>query len=123
MLIALKKFIGLRLIKNNFTKTVISLLLVFIGLIACDAYQKVTGTVIDQETGKPLSGATVFNKNKAWNKIQTDSLGNFELSEISSGMHRTPSMIIVIEKENYQKQEISVPLKEEKPIIKLEKAK
>ncbi|MCP9768573.1 hypothetical protein EGI22_11665 [Lacihabitans sp. LS3-19] len=88
-------------------------------LTSCDCYQRVTGTVIDKETGKPLQGVSVCIKNKDWNKTTTDSTGHFELSSISGGF-RCPPMTIIVENINYNKHETSIP-EGGQEIIKLEK--
>lgn len=42
----------------------------------------VSGTVADQTTGQPLSGATIANAN-GWNSVQTDSDGQFSLTMLA----------------------------------------
>ncbi len=88
-------------------------------LTSCDCYQRVAGTVIDKETGKPLQGVTVYNKNKDWSKTTTDTTGHFELSHVSGGF-RCPPMTIIVENTNYKKYETSIPAGSQE-IIKLEK--
>lgn len=88
-------------------------------LTSCDCLQRVTGTIVDKETGAALQGVTVYNKNKDWNKITTDSSGHFELSSISGGF-RCPPMEIVVENANYKKFEVKIPAGGEM-IIQLEK--
>lgn len=102
--------------------TLTKLTTLFIGLFfltSCDCYQRVCGTVIDKETGKPLQGVTVFNKSKEWCKTTTDSAGHFELSNVSGGF-RCPPMTIIVENTNYKKYETSIPAGGEE-IVKLDK--
>ncbi|MEC4005232.1 carboxypeptidase-like regulatory domain-containing protein [Flavobacterium sp. SUN052] len=77
-------------------------------LTSCDCYQRISGIVIDKETGRPLAGVTVYNKSKVQNKTTTDSIGHFELSSISGGF-RCPPMNIVIKADNYKTIESSIP--------------
>lgn len=77
-------------------------------LTSCDCYQRVSGIVIDKETGRPLQGVTVYNKNKEWSKTTTDTTGHFELSNVSGGF-RCPPMTVIAEFKNYDKVEIKIP--------------
>lgn len=77
-------------------------------LTSCDCYQRVAGTVIDKETGKPIQGVTVYNKSKVWSKTTTDTTGHFELSNVSGGF-RCPSMTVIADFKNYDKVEIKIP--------------
>lgn len=77
-------------------------------LTSCDCLQRVTGTVVDKESGRPLQGVTVYNKNKDWIKTTTDTSGHFELSSISGGF-RCPPLNVITEKDNYQQTETSIP--------------
>lgn len=88
-------------------------------LTSCDCLQRVDGTVIDKETGKPLQGVTVYNKSMEWRKTTTDTTGHFELSNISGGF-RCPPMTIIVENTNYKKYETSIPAGGQE-IVKLEK--
>ncbi|WP_417352824.1 carboxypeptidase-like regulatory domain-containing protein [Flavobacterium alkalisoli] len=88
--------------------------------ISCDCYQVAEGIVIDKETKKPLKNVVVYNKNKPYNKKQTDSLGKFELSGISGGMFGCPPMKVIIEKAGYTSGEVEISSGEEKT-IELEK--
>jgi hypothetical protein len=84
-------------------------------LTSCDCYQRVEGTVIDKETGKPLQGVTVYNKNKEWSKTTTDTTGHFELSNVSGGF-RCPPMTVIADFKNYDKVEIKIPAGGQKTI-------
>lgn len=77
-------------------------------LASCDCLQHVSGIILDKETGKPLQGVTVYNKNKDWMKITTDSTGHFELSAISGGF-RCPPVYLIIEKESYSTINTEIP--------------
>ncbi|MBW6481987.1 MAG: carboxypeptidase-like regulatory domain-containing protein [Vicingaceae bacterium] len=84
---------------------------ILIGLIfltSCDCYQRVSGTVIDKETSRPLQGVTVYNKNKEWSKTTTDTMGHFELSNVSGGF-RCPPMTVIADFKHYDKVEIKIP--------------
>ena len=74
---------------------------------SCDCYRKVAGQVIDKESGGPLAGASVYNKEKDWNKTTTDSTGHFELSDVSRGF-RCPPMTVVFENKGYVKTEMTI---------------
>jgi hypothetical protein len=76
-------------------------------LTSCDCYQTVSGTVIDNKTGKPLSNITVYNKEKSWSKTTTDEKGYFKLSNVSGGFS-CPPMTVVIDDNNYKKNETSI---------------
>jgi hypothetical protein len=77
-------------------------------LTSCDCYQQVSGTVVDKETGSPLVGVIVYNKNKQWNKTTTDTTGHFELSNVSGGF-RCPPMTVIAKLKNYNKIEVKIP--------------
>lgn len=94
--------------KKNFKRNNFVFLLILISITSCDCFQHVSGTIMDKETGKPLEGVTVYNKNKDWIKITTDSTGHFELSSISGGF-RCPPISLIIEKENYSTINTKIP--------------
>jgi hypothetical protein len=77
-------------------------------LTSCDCYLRISGFVIDKETGRPLAGVTVYNKSKVQNKTTTDSTGHFELSSISGGF-RCPPMTVITDFKNYNKVEVKIP--------------
>ncbi|HLG35902.1 MAG TPA: carboxypeptidase-like regulatory domain-containing protein [Bacteroidia bacterium] len=109
-------------ILNDDTLTrITTILLGLTFLTSCDCYQRVTGTVIDKETGRPLQGVTVYNKNKEWSKTITDTTGHFELSNVSGGF-RCPPMTIIVENTTYKKYETNIPAGGQE-MIKLEKEK
>lgn len=86
------------------------IIIILIGLTflaSCDCYQRVAGTVIDKETGSPLQGVTVYNKNEEWNKTTTDTTGHFELSSVSGGF-RCPPMTVIADFKNYEKVTIKI---------------
>lgn len=77
-------------------------------LTSCDCIQRVSGTVVDKETGVPLHGVAVYNKNKDWVKVITDTTGRFELSSVSGGF-RCPPMTVIVEFKDYDKVEVKIP--------------
>jgi len=79
-------------------------------LTACDSYQKVNGVIVDKSTGLPLQGVKVYDKNKTYHTIETDSLGKFEISKISGGLNPEP-IVLVIKHDGYTEQELTVKLK------------
>ncbi|WP_188620952.1 hypothetical protein [Flavobacterium suaedae] len=85
--------------------------------VSCDCHQIIRGTVIDKETNKPLENILVYKKSdKEYTRILTDSLGIFELSDVSGGLWGCPPMEIVIEGEGYLKKEGEIPAGGEKTI-------
>lgn len=87
--------------------------LTFFG--SCDCVQRVAGTIVDKETGEPLQGVTVYNKNKEWVKTITDTTGYFELSAISGGF-RCPPMNIIVAADNYTIIAFKIPAGEQDTI-------
>jgi len=83
----------------------ISFCLLFLN--SCDCYQVISGTIINEETGEPITGVKVCNVKKSSIQIETDSTGNFKLSSISGGF-KCPPMKIQIEKKGYQKIETEI---------------
>lgn len=77
-------------------------------VVSCDCLQRISGTVVDKETGEPLYGVLVYSKDNEWVKTTTDSTGYFELSDISGGF-RCPPMKIVIEDKDYKSQKVKIP--------------
>jgi hypothetical protein len=88
-------------------KHFLPILFLIIFLSSCDCNQIVSGTIIDDKTGRPLSDITVYHKSKTWIKTKTDSAGHFQLSGISGGFG-CPPMTIIIEDSNYKKLETSI---------------
>jgi hypothetical protein len=88
-------------------KTISFYILGLLILTSCDCYQVVKGSVVDRETKQPLKDVRIFNKKKNWNEIKTDSLGHFELSNVSGGF-RCPPMEIVIEHNEYETEETKI---------------
>ena len=78
-------------------------------LTSCICLQQVTGTIVDKETGRPLQGVTVYNKNIKWSKTTTDTTGKFELSNVSWGF-RCPPMTVIAEFKNFNKVEVKIPV-------------
>ena len=76
-------------------------------LTSCDCLQRVAGTVVDKETGSPIQGVTVYNKNRQWIKTTTDTTGHFELSSISGGF-RCPPMTVITDFKNYDRVEVEI---------------
>jgi len=96
----------------------LKLTLIFIGLTfltSCDCYRKISGTVLDSKTGIPIQGVTVYNKDKDWVKTTTDSIGHFELSDVSGGFS-CPPMKIILEASEYNATETSIPAGETRTI-------
>jgi hypothetical protein len=89
-------------------KRITILLIGLIFIVSCDCYQRVAGTVIDSETGRPLQGVAVYNKKKEWNNTVTDTSGNFELSGVSGGFRCAP-MTVVVQHPGYQTNETRIP--------------
>lgn len=75
----------------------------------------VQGKVIDDRTGIPISNVLVYNKNKIGDSTTTDESGNFELSSISGGF-RCPPMMVIAEKNSYEKTETSIEVGEKNQI-------
>ena len=82
-------------------------LLTITFLTSCDCNQVVSGTVLDNKTGKPLSNITVYNKNENSVKTKTDTAGHFQLSNISGG-YGCPPMTVIVDANDYKKIEISI---------------
>ncbi len=66
-------------------KKIIILLISVTFLTSCDCYRIVIGTVIDKDTRQPTSAAQVTEVGSK-NVTITDSLGNFQLRVINSGL-------------------------------------
>ena len=64
---------------------IVSILIGLSILTACDCYKQVVGTVTDKTTGRPVGFAQVTILGSS-NASTTDSLGNFHLSIINSGL-------------------------------------
>ena len=88
-------------------------------MTSCDCYQVVSGTILDDKTGKSLVNIIVYNKNKNSGKTKTDTTGHFQLSNISGG-YGCPPMTVIVDDNNYKKIEISIDAGGQKE-IRLEK--
>ncbi len=83
------------------------IIILFTLLSSCDCYQKIQGVVVQKGTDLPIKGARIYNKDKTYNQVLSDSTGYFEISNISGGF-KCPPLSIVIEKEQYITQAITV---------------
>lgn len=81
---------------------------VAIFFASCDCSQRVQGTIVDDTTGKPISGANVSKKGRLVIET-TDSTGHFEVHSISGGLLGCPDMKIVAYAHGYIKTEASIP--------------
>lgn len=93
--------------------------LMLLCLTGCDCYQVARGYVEDAATGARLANVTVSVKGKDWDHTLTDSLGAFELSNISGGLFGCPDLYIVVAKENFETLEMRADGKPQQ--IKLKK--
>jgi hypothetical protein len=84
------------------------LTITFICLTACDCLQRVSGCVIDKETGKPIMGINVCNEYSNTNCFVTDSMGRFDLKAMSGGLLGCPSMKINIQAEGYVTKKLKI---------------
>ena len=82
---------------------------------SCDCYQSVSGTIIDANSGHPISRVLVYNKDKIWDSTNTDESGNFELSSISGGIGCPPMKVIAV-RNNYESEETNINAGEKKEI-------
>jgi len=89
-------------------KQVFAILGFCIALASCDCHQVVRGTVFDFATGKPIIGLEVYNKDKSRSNTITDSLGKFELSNVSGGI-TCPPMTVVLGSKDYKNTEVIIP--------------
>lgn len=89
--------------------------LTILFLISCDCKQDVSGTVLDDKTGKPLSNIEVYNKNKISVKTKTDTAGHFKLSNISGG-YGCPPMTVIIDDNRFTKLDMSTDAGAQKEI-------
>jgi len=93
-----------------------AILLGLLILTSCDCYQRVTGTVTDKDTGKPIAGIKIYKKSNPSDRSETDTVGKFELSSISGGLFGCPPMKVVIEHSDYVVQEVEIPTGKQKQI-------
>lgn len=100
------------------------LLLTIIGmttLFSCgDCLQKVSGTVIDEQSKQPIDSVYIQEENNYGYNSYTDQKGNFELSRISGGLFRCPPMKVVISKSSFETVSLKIENGEHKT-IKLKK--
>jgi len=85
-------------------KIIKSLFIIFLltTFQSCDCMQYVTGTVVDRETKKPITGVKVYKLDKESDNHLTTEMGKFEIRSISGGLFRCPPMKIVVEKDGYE---------------------
>ena len=80
----------------------ISLLLFIVTAFAsCDCLQHVQGVVVDSETQSPIDKVMITKDISGI--IYTDSLGNFEVTSMTSGLFGCPKVSLSFEKEGYNK--------------------
>jgi hypothetical protein len=98
----------------------IILLLTIIGMItilSCgDCLQKISGTVLDEQTKQPIDSVYIQEENKYDYNCFTDPKGNFKLSRISGGLFRCPTMKVVISKTGYETFSLKIENGEHKTI-------
>lgn len=88
-------------------------------LSACDCNREVAGHVLDEVTGQPVRDAQVYNLHRYWEhepSTATDSLGGFNLADISGGLTGCPPMKIRIEKQGYKSVDTEIEAGGEKTI-------
>ena len=83
-------------------------LILLIFLSSCDCLQVVRGTVVDAETGRPLSGVFVRKENRAYDQAETTEEGTFEISSISGGLFGCPAMTVKLEAPGYASQKLKI---------------
>jgi len=97
---------------------ILKLLLVMIlfGFTSCDCVQYASGIVVD-ETLEPLSGVQVHKEYREGITVETDQEGNFEIEGISGGIYECPPMTVIIMKDGYETQRVTI--KDSPKIVKL----
>jgi hypothetical protein len=67
--------------------SILTAVFIFVAITAAAHQPEISGTVIDQQTGEPLVGATVKHIESGLEVI-TDFDGNFTIPETSNGTHQ-----------------------------------
>ncbi|MEO6302791.1 MAG: carboxypeptidase-like regulatory domain-containing protein [Bacteroidia bacterium] len=68
---------------------------------SCDCLQKVSGTILDNDTKQPLDSVSITKVGNNLNEF-TNSKGNFTITAISGGLCGCPPMKINIKKAEYE---------------------
>ena len=101
-------------------KKIIYILIALTLLGSCDCRQTIRGTIIDSVTKQPIENVEICNKNKTWEKTETDEKGFFTLSGISGGLTCPPMKIIIVHKD-YEKLETEIKSGGQKDILLVKK--
>ena len=83
-------------------KKIAFILFSYLIIQSCDCIQNVYGTVVDKDTGEPLSNVAVQKIGNDNDNSITNENGEFAISSISGGIFRCPPMKIIIKKEGYE---------------------
>ena len=103
-------------------KKSIYIFIAFTFFVSCDCNQNVRGIITDSITKKPIENVEIYNKDKTWDKTETDENGFFKLSAISGGLTMTcPPMTIIIEHKDYEKLETTIKSGGQKDILLVKK--
>ncbi len=109
--------------KNNNTKypilkKLIAIVLASILCTSCDTFLHLSGTVVDSVNKLPVDSVRIYIGNQKENCIFTDSLGWFNISQMTAGgFFGYPGIKISLEKEGYKALKKKYKNWNEKPVV------
>ena len=94
---------------RNFQFAGIALMVLSIFFNSCgDCQQRVSGTILDNETKKPIDSAYIYKAKMNYNNTFSDNKGNFSIESISGGLFSCPPMKVIIVKNGYEKDSMEI---------------
>ncbi len=90
-------------------------IIVFSLLYSCDCNQNVSGIVLDKETNLPIEKATIQKLNGSYNVFSSEK-GEFKISAISGGVFKCPPMKIIVSKDGFFLDTLSIENSKQKKV-------
>lgn len=90
-------------------------------IISCDCNQNVSGKVLDNESKQPIDSVYVHKVGRDYGEYSLKN-GEFKLSYTDGGLFGCPDMNIVLTKEGYEIENVSIPNSENRIIYMKKKS-
>ncbi len=85
----------------SYRRLIALILLLAIGITACDCVQHRSGLLLDRKTRAPVAGVAVFRQGPSQTPFYSGPDGRFEWSGISGGLFRCPAPRLVFVHPDY----------------------
>lgn len=89
--------------------------IVFSLLYSCDCHQNISGIILSKETNLPIEKATIQTLNRDY-KVFSSEKGEFRISAVSGGFFKCPPMEIVVSKDGFFSDTLSIENSKQKKV-------